>query len=87
VEVAAAVGNRWRIASGLQAGDRVVVDGLQRVRPGDNVKETEVDPATLGGGKRSGKGGGGDKPAGDKAAADKPTAAAQGAGASAPAAR
>ena len=29
-----AVGNRWLVASGLQAGDKVVVEGAQKVRPG-----------------------------------------------------
>jgi membrane fusion protein (multidrug efflux system) len=97
VEAVAAVGNRWRIASGLKEGERVVVDGLQRVRPGDSVKATEIDPATLGGGKRgggkpagaAGSGGGAAGAAapagGDKPAGDKP--AAQGSGAPAPAAR
>ncbi len=28
------VGNRWLIDSGLVAGDRVIVDGIQKVRPG-----------------------------------------------------
>lgn len=34
VQATAWVGERWRIDSGLTAGDRVVVDGLQKVRPG-----------------------------------------------------
>jgi membrane fusion protein (multidrug efflux system) len=28
------VGDRWLIESGLKPGDRVIVDGLQSVRPG-----------------------------------------------------
>lgn len=40
----AAVGNRWQVASGLTAGDRVVIDGLQRVKVSDTVKATEVTP-------------------------------------------
>ena len=39
-----AVNTDIAIASGLQAGDRVIVDGLQKVRPGQTVKATEVAP-------------------------------------------
>lgn len=42
IEVGAAVGNRWLITQGLAAGDRVVVDGLQRVKPGDAAEPVEV---------------------------------------------
>jgi membrane fusion protein, multidrug efflux system len=31
--IARAVGNRWLVTSGLKAGDRVIVEGLQRARP------------------------------------------------------
>ncbi len=34
-----AVGNQWLVASGLSAGDHIVVEGLQRIRPGAQVKE------------------------------------------------
>lgn len=34
-----AVGDRWLVESGLESGDRVIVEGLQRVRPGSAVKE------------------------------------------------
>ena len=33
-----AVGDRWLVTKGLAAGDRVIVDGLQRIRPGADVK-------------------------------------------------
>ncbi len=33
-----ALGDRWLVSSGLDAGDRVIVEGLQRVRPGTPVK-------------------------------------------------
>jgi membrane fusion protein (multidrug efflux system) len=33
-----AVGNRWLVTSGLNAGDRVIAEGLQKVKPGDQVK-------------------------------------------------
>lgn len=42
IEVERAVGNRWLISSGLQAGDMVVVDGFQRVKPGDVVNPQPV---------------------------------------------
>ncbi len=37
-----AVGNRWLVSAGLAVGDRVIVDGLQRVRPGDLVTTEAV---------------------------------------------
>jgi len=33
-----AIGNKWLVASGLSAGDRVIVEGLQFIRPGMRVK-------------------------------------------------
>ncbi|MBB3213869.1 membrane fusion protein (multidrug efflux system) [Herbaspirillum sp. Sphag1AN] len=33
-----AIGDQWLVSSGLQAGDRVVVEGLQKIRPGVEVK-------------------------------------------------
>ncbi|MDT0140357.1 efflux RND transporter periplasmic adaptor subunit [Acidovorax sp. PRC11] len=42
IEVGAAVGNRWVAMAGVTAGDRVIVDGLQRIQPGDTVKAVEV---------------------------------------------
>ena len=38
-------GNAWLIGEGLKAGERVIVEGLQKVRPGDTVKPHEVDLA------------------------------------------
>jgi membrane fusion protein (multidrug efflux system) len=37
-----AVGNRWVVREGLAAGDRVLVEGSQKVKPGDTVKPVEV---------------------------------------------
>jgi membrane fusion protein (multidrug efflux system) len=34
-----AIGDRWLVSAGLAAGDRVIVEGLQKVRPGMTVKE------------------------------------------------
>jgi membrane fusion protein (multidrug efflux system) len=33
-----AVGNRWLVMEGLASGDRVIVEGLQKARPGSTVK-------------------------------------------------
>jgi membrane fusion protein (multidrug efflux system) len=33
-----AVGDQWLVSSGLSAGDRVIVEGGQKVRPGTVVK-------------------------------------------------
>ncbi len=38
-----AVGNQWLVSSGLEPGDRVVVEGLQKVRPGVSVTVVSVD--------------------------------------------
>jgi membrane fusion protein (multidrug efflux system) len=38
VTVRAAAGNQWIITSGLKAGDRVVLSGLQKIQPGMKVK-------------------------------------------------
>jgi len=32
------IGDKWLVTSGLAPGDRLIVEGLQRVRPGDAVK-------------------------------------------------
>ncbi len=34
-----AIGNQWLVTSGLAAGDRVIAEGMQKVRPGTDVKE------------------------------------------------
>jgi membrane fusion protein (multidrug efflux system) len=33
-----AIGDRWLVSSGLKPGDQVIVEGVQKVRPGDSVK-------------------------------------------------
>lgn len=38
VKTARAIGDQWLIAEGLQAGDRLIVEGVQKVRPGDKVE-------------------------------------------------
>lgn len=41
VTASQAIGDKWLIASGLKDGDKVIVSGLQKVRPGVTVKATE----------------------------------------------
>lgn len=43
VVAAQAMSNQWRVSSGLQAGDRVIVTGQLMLRPGMPVKATEDD--------------------------------------------
>ena len=33
-----AIGDKWLVSSGLKPGDRMIVEGSQRVRPGASVK-------------------------------------------------
>ena len=39
-----AVGDQWLVASGLSVGDRVIVEGGQKVRPGTAVKAVPFNP-------------------------------------------
>lgn len=45
------IGNSWLVSQGLQSGDRVIVEGLQKVRPGIAVRTTpaKLDVAILSG--------------------------------------
>ena len=43
-DVDQAVGNDWLVSAGLKAGDQVIVDGLQKVRPGAPVKAVPATP-------------------------------------------
>lgn len=38
VKTARAIGDQWLIAEGLQAGDRLVVEGIQKVQPGQEAE-------------------------------------------------
>jgi len=46
VTAAQAIGDKWLITSGLQNGDKVIVSGLQKVRPSVTVKATEDTAAS-----------------------------------------
>ena len=56
IEVARTVGDNWLVRAGLSAGDRVILEGIQRARPGTPVKVVPF----------------GTKPAADAAAAQQP---------------
>jgi membrane fusion protein (multidrug efflux system) len=43
------VGDKWLVTSGLQPGDRLIVEGLSRIKPGQSVKPVAVILAKAGG--------------------------------------
>jgi membrane fusion protein, multidrug efflux system len=45
VVVSRAIGDQWLVERGLAAGDRVIVEGLQKIRPGAPVQATEAGAA------------------------------------------
>jgi len=45
VEVSRTIGDKWLVNSGLMAGDRVIIEGVQKVQPGMPVEATEAAPA------------------------------------------
>jgi membrane fusion protein (multidrug efflux system) len=49
LELDRAVGDKWLVAKGLTDGDRVIVEGLQRVRPGDRVHAVAFGASTADG--------------------------------------
>ena len=40
-----AIGDKWLIIEGLKSGDRLIVEGIQKVRPGVPVKVVPFDAA------------------------------------------
>lgn len=45
VKVSRAIGDKWLVESGLAAGDKLIVEGLQKIRPGAPVQATEQGSA------------------------------------------
>jgi membrane fusion protein, multidrug efflux system len=43
ITVDRAIGDKWLVSSGLKPGDRVIVEGIQKVRPGASVKVVPFD--------------------------------------------
>jgi membrane fusion protein, multidrug efflux system len=48
LELGRALGNRWLVVNGLSAGDQLIVDGLQRVRPGVPARAVPVTSGAVG---------------------------------------
>jgi membrane fusion protein (multidrug efflux system) len=44
VQVNRTIGDQWLVDAGLQAGDRVIIEGLQKIKPGMPVQATEFVP-------------------------------------------
>jgi membrane fusion protein (multidrug efflux system) len=66
VQTSRTIGDKWLVDGGLEAGDRVIVEGLQKVQPGAPVTATEASAPGTPAPPRS--------PAGGAAAGDKPAA-------------
>jgi len=50
LEVSQIIGTNWLVHGGINAGDRVIVEGLQYVRPGQKANAVSFQPATTSGG-------------------------------------
>jgi membrane fusion protein (multidrug efflux system) len=50
ITVARAMGDRWLVNEGLNPGDRLIVEGSQRIRPGSSVKAVPFDGSRKDGG-------------------------------------
>jgi len=53
VAIDRAIGNQWLVTAGLSPGDRVIVEGMQMIRPGLPVKtvasaEAAINPPEAG---------------------------------------
>jgi membrane fusion protein (multidrug efflux system) len=46
LQTSRAVGNQWLVAAGLKAGDQVIVNNLQKIRPGAPIKPVPAPIAT-----------------------------------------
>ncbi len=81
VTAAEMIGSKWRIAQGLQPGDKVIVEGAMRLKDGGQIngKPVQPDENAVGGGSggRTGTGTGGGQP---NTAAGGPPAAGNGLG-------
>ena len=43
IKVERAIGNKWLVTDGLKSGDRVIVEGIQKVKPGAPIKAVPFD--------------------------------------------
>ena len=46
LQVSRTVGDKWLVRAGLKAGDRLIVDGLQKAKPGSEVKPVPFTATT-----------------------------------------
>lgn len=46
VTTAESVGNQWLVSKGLQTGDKLIVEGLQKIRPGASVAPSVIKPSS-----------------------------------------
>lgn len=46
LELGNAVGDKWVVKGGLNVGDQLIVDGLQKVKPGAPAKAVPLDAAS-----------------------------------------
>jgi membrane fusion protein (multidrug efflux system) len=53
LEAPRAIGSSWLVTAGLSPGDRLIVDGLQRVQPGQPVHAVPASPGSSSDAKRS----------------------------------
>ncbi|MET0986120.1 MAG: efflux RND transporter periplasmic adaptor subunit [Steroidobacteraceae bacterium] len=47
VSVSRTIGDKWLVDAGLAAGDKLIIEGLQKVRPGMSVSATEAGAADV----------------------------------------
>jgi membrane fusion protein (multidrug efflux system) len=45
LDLGEAVGDKWVVKSGLNAGDQLIVDGLQKVKPGATAQAVSMTDA------------------------------------------
>ncbi|MBB5518410.1 efflux RND transporter periplasmic adaptor subunit [Amphiplicatus metriothermophilus] len=62
VETERAIGDQWVVTAGLEPGDRLVVEGFQRFRPGDPVTPVEVSRVAAAGSESGANAPGGGRP-------------------------
>lgn len=43
LEITRAIGGKWLVADGLKPGDKLIVEGLQKIGPGSSVKAVPID--------------------------------------------
>lgn len=55
LELDRAIGDKWLVTKGLGPGDRVIIEGLQKVRPGDEVRAVPFAATADSSGQRDGR--------------------------------